>query len=123
MSRVRFVGVRRSHALSSKKVYSFACILATRTKAHANRRFAWFSVQNHKENIDDPRASNRHVPGAGLEKGKAWYAQVLGTQPYFDEPFYVGFSVGGFELGLVPMRFQAMSACRPIGVLQTRTRS
>ena len=22
--------------------------------------------------------------------------------PYFDEPFYVGFSVGGFELGLVP---------------------
>ena len=22
--------------------------------------------------------------------------------PYFDEPFYVGFNVGGFELGLIP---------------------
>jgi predicted enzyme related to lactoylglutathione lyase len=27
---------------------------------------------------------------------------VLGFKPYFDEPFYVGFSVGGFELGLLP---------------------
>jgi hypothetical protein len=27
---------------------------------------------------------------------------VLGIAPYFDEAFYVGFSVGGFELGLVP---------------------
>ena len=23
------------------------------------------------------------------------------TQPYFDQPCYVGFAVGGFELGLV----------------------
>lgn len=37
-----------------------------------------------------------------LASAKAWYAQVLGQQPYFDEPFYVGFSVGGFELGLDP---------------------
>jgi predicted enzyme related to lactoylglutathione lyase len=28
--------------------------------------------------------------------------KVLGLAPYFDEPFYVGFSVGGFELGLIP---------------------
>ena len=27
---------------------------------------------------------------------------MLGRDPYFDEPFYVGFSVGEFELGLVP---------------------
>jgi predicted enzyme related to lactoylglutathione lyase len=26
----------------------------------------------------------------------------FGRTPYFDEPFYVGFNVGGFELGLVP---------------------
>ena len=31
-----------------------------------------------------------------------WYTKVLGTKPYFDEPFYVGFSVGGFELGIHP---------------------
>ena len=37
-----------------------------------------------------------------LEKAKAWYSEVLGIKPYFDEPFYVGFNVGGFELGLDP---------------------
>jgi len=37
-----------------------------------------------------------------LEKAKNWYADVLNTEPYFDEPFYVGFNVGGFELGLDP---------------------
>jgi predicted enzyme related to lactoylglutathione lyase len=37
-----------------------------------------------------------------LARGKEWYSQVLGKKPYFDEPFYAGFSVGGFELGLVP---------------------
>lgn len=37
-----------------------------------------------------------------LEGTKAWYTQVLGKGPYFDEPFYVGFDVGGFELGLLP---------------------
>ncbi len=41
-------------------------------------------------------------PSPDLEQGKAFYAAVLGVDPYFDEPFYVGFEVGGFELGLVP---------------------
>jgi len=37
-----------------------------------------------------------------IEKGKAWYAAVLGVKPYFDQPFYVGFNVAGYELGLQP---------------------
>ena len=37
-----------------------------------------------------------------LQKAKEWYSDVLGIKPYFDEPFYVGFNVGGFELGLDP---------------------
>ncbi len=41
-------------------------------------------------------------PVNDLEKAKHWYAQALGIEPYFDQPFYVGFSVGGFELGLIP---------------------
>jgi predicted enzyme related to lactoylglutathione lyase len=41
-------------------------------------------------------------PTPDLAQGKEWYRQVLGRDPYFDEPFYVGFSVGGFELGLIP---------------------
>ncbi len=41
-------------------------------------------------------------PVGDLAAGKQWYAKVLGQAPYFDEPFYVGFNVGGFELGLLP---------------------
>jgi predicted enzyme related to lactoylglutathione lyase len=38
-----------------------------------------------------------------VKKAKAWYVKVLGMKPYFDMPqFYVGFNVGGFELGLHP---------------------
>ncbi len=37
-----------------------------------------------------------------LARAKAWYGQAFGIAPYFDEPFYVGFNVGGFELGLDP---------------------
>jgi len=37
-----------------------------------------------------------------LSATKDWYSEVLGCRPYFDEPFYVGFNVGGFELGLLP---------------------
>ena len=37
-----------------------------------------------------------------LEQAKKWYSGVLNLEPYFDEPFYVGFNVGGFELGLDP---------------------
>lgn len=37
-----------------------------------------------------------------INKAKEWYAKAFLTQPYFDEPFYVGFNIGGFELGLQP---------------------
>ena len=40
---------------------------------------------------------------ADLERAKAWYTALLGTPPYFDEPFYVGYNVGGYELGLHPI--------------------
>ncbi|QVL34613.1 hypothetical protein KIH39_12100 [Telmatocola sphagniphila] len=41
-------------------------------------------------------------PVPDLEAGKAFYSKVLAKEPYFDQPFYVGYNVGGFELGLVP---------------------
>lgn len=37
-----------------------------------------------------------------LDRGREWYSKVLGFEPYFSEPFYVGFNVGGYELGLLP---------------------
>jgi predicted enzyme related to lactoylglutathione lyase len=41
-------------------------------------------------------------PAPDLAKAKAWYESVFEKKPYFDEVFYVGFEIGGFELGLVP---------------------
>ena len=38
-----------------------------------------------------------------LAQGKAWYADAFGVQPYFDEPYYVGFNISGYELGLLPL--------------------
>ncbi|RPE09691.1 VOC family protein [Chitinophaga lutea] len=38
-----------------------------------------------------------------VTEGKAWYAKVFDAQPYFDEPFYVGFEIGGYELGIHPL--------------------
>jgi len=35
-----------------------------------------------------------------LEAAKAWYTNAFGTSPYFDEPFYVGFNIAGYELGI-----------------------
>src|ERR1700750_488588 len=37
-----------------------------------------------------------------LNKAKEWYTKILGVEPYFDQPFYVGFNVAGYELGLQP---------------------
>ena len=35
-----------------------------------------------------------------LDEAKAFYTTILGFPPYFDEPFYVGYAVAGYELGL-----------------------
>ena len=37
-----------------------------------------------------------------LDGAKAWYTRLTGVAPYFDELFYVGFNVAGYELGLDP---------------------
>jgi predicted enzyme related to lactoylglutathione lyase len=41
-------------------------------------------------------------PVADLSAAKQWWTDLLGHGPYFDEPFYVGFEEGGYELGLLP---------------------
>jgi predicted enzyme related to lactoylglutathione lyase len=48
------------------------------------------------------RTCQYHVKTSELRAARDWYARTLGIEPYFDEPFYVGFNVQGFELGLVP---------------------
>ncbi|MCD4729747.1 MAG: hypothetical protein K8R74_04040 [Bacteroidales bacterium] len=40
-----------------------------------------------------------------IQKAKEWYSKVFEAEPYFDEPFYVGFNIGGYELGLQPEEY------------------
>ncbi len=37
-----------------------------------------------------------------LKVATKWYTEILGIEPYFNTPYYVGFNVGGYELGLHP---------------------
>ena len=37
-----------------------------------------------------------------LDRAKRWYASAFEQEPYFDQPFYVGFNIKGYELGLNP---------------------
>jgi predicted enzyme related to lactoylglutathione lyase len=53
-------------------------------------------------------------PANDLAAAKQWYTQVLNQPPYFDEPFYVGFQVGGFELGLIPDAQAGTSGPQPL---------
>lgn len=41
-------------------------------------------------------------PAPDLDAAKAWWTELLGFGPYFDEPFYVGFEAAGYEVGLLP---------------------
>jgi predicted enzyme related to lactoylglutathione lyase len=50
-------------------------------------------------------------PTADLEQAKAWFTQVFQRPPYFDQPFYVGYNIGGFELGLVPDGQSGTAGC------------
>ena len=52
------------------------------------------------ENIPGLRTVIYMVPD--ITKAKEWYAKAFGKEPYFDESFYVGFEIGGYEPGLHP---------------------
>ncbi|SRR5258706_6897648 len=37
-----------------------------------------------------------------IDEAREWYIKATGIEPYFNESFYVGFDINGFELGLDP---------------------
>lgn len=39
---------------------------------------------------------------ADITEAKEWYSKAFETMPYFNESYYVGFNIGGYELGLQP---------------------
>src|ERR1044072_5274447 len=54
------------------------------------------------------RTAAYYVPD--IANARDWYTSVLGFAPYFDQPFYVGFNVGGYELGLQPAEDSAIKS-------------
>ena len=55
-------------------------------------------------------------PAPDLQAARAWFTNALDTPPYFDEAFYVGFNVGGYELGLDPESEESRGAVTYWGV-------
>ena len=48
------------------------------------------------------RTAIYHAPD--LAQAKSWYSKILGIEPYFDQLFYVGFNVNGYEPVSTPIR-------------------
>lgn len=46
--------------------------------------------------------ANISIPVQDMDAAREHYTRVLGVEPYVDGPYYTGFAVGGFEVGLAP---------------------
>jgi predicted enzyme related to lactoylglutathione lyase len=56
-------------------------------------------------------------PVKDLDTAKKLYSTLLGVEPYFDQPFYVGFKIGEQEIGLDPNGFDE-GITGPVGYWQ-----
>ena len=56
-------------------------------------------------------------PVRDLERAKTLFREVLGVEPYADQPYYVGYRVGDQEVGLDP-NGHAAGLTEPIGYIQ-----
>ena len=88
---------------------SFSLLVIVTTFSQVMPNDPLFSEQNSNRNSNRTTEFNMfkgvytikyHVDN--IQKAKEWYSNVLGYEPYFDKSFYVGFNVGGYELGLDP---------------------
>ncbi len=55
-------------------------------------------------------------PVDDLVAATRWWSDFLGREPYFNEPFYVGFDVDGYEIGLNPGAALAAGPVTYLGV-------
>lgn len=53
-------------------------------------------------------------PVKDIAQAKALYQQILGVEPYMDQPYYVGFKLGDQDIGLDPNGF-SKGMTGPIG--------
>ena len=78
----------------------FGAFMAGRPSVSAARPTATIPELKERAMFQGLRTATYQVKD--LARAKEWYSTVLGVKPYFDQPFYVGFNIGGYELGLVP---------------------
>jgi predicted enzyme related to lactoylglutathione lyase len=55
-------------------------------------------------------------PAPKLQESKEWWSKTLGKDPYFDDGGYVGFDLGGYELGLNSFSTELKGPITYIGV-------
>src|SRR6186713_1086832 len=87
--------VRVPMQLCEARAYSYSMLPAPNCRRHWSSVISPSSVTaccKEKEMLIGLRTVI--YPAPELAKAKQWYSEVLGAPPYFDEPFYVGFSVG-----------------------------
>jgi uncharacterized protein YndB with AHSA1/START domain/predicted enzyme related to lactoylglutathione lyase len=64
-------------------------------------------------------------PVADLDAARLWYEAYFGVKPYYVEPWYVGFDIDGYELGLMPAKddfgpsTDGGEGCWDVGDIQT----
>jgi predicted enzyme related to lactoylglutathione lyase len=99
-------GVKLKHVSTITLVVAFVCLfayLAGRVDVWAATSVPGYAQGATKEHGMFLGLRTAKYEVADMAKAKEWYSKVLGVQPYFDEPaYYVGYNVGGYDLGLVP---------------------
>src|SRR5271156_4014514 len=99
-------GLKLKHVSTITMVVAFVCLfayLAGRVDVSAATATPGYAQGTAKEHAMFLGLRTVKYEVADMAKAKEWYSKVLGMQPYFDEPaFYVGYNVGGYDLGLVP---------------------
>ncbi len=99
-------GVKLKHVSTITMAVAFVCLfayLAGRVDVSAATSVPGYGQDAAKEHAMFLGLRTVKYEVADVAKAKEWYSKVLGMQPYFDEPaFYVGYNVGGYDLGLVP---------------------
>src|SRR5580698_6006997 len=99
-------GVKLKHVSTITMVVAFVCLfayLAGRVDVSAATSAPGYARSATKEHAMFLGLRTAKYEVQDMAKAKEWYSKVLGIQPYFDEPaFYVGYNIGGYDLGLVP---------------------
>jgi len=99
-------GMKLKHVSTITMVVAFLCLfayLAGRVDVSAATSTAGYVQSATKEHAMFLGLRTAKYEVQDMAKAKEWYSKALGMQPYFDEPaFYVGYNVGGYDLGLVP---------------------